>query len=299
MRLAVLCCAAWLGLGPSFVSAEKMDTIVAIVNGDIITEADLAVFTRMTAAEAGEAPSASDIEKTRQFYLQRLIDDKLILQEAKRLKYNVNERTVEERIKQLKVRAGSPETFELALRDQGITLNELRDKLRQQLLIYAAIQAQIRPRVIVSPMEVTEYYNSHLDEFAVSEAVVVDSLFVEDPETLAKVQQELQSGADFLVVAEKYSKKSSLGPVRRGQLKKELEDYIFGLALKTPSAPYEVDGGYYIFLPQEHVASTSLSLDEVKDKIKSRLEREKSERLLKEWIVSLKDKAYISIRESS
>lgn len=295
----ILCLASCLGVFSSKAIAEKMDTIVAIVNGDIITEADLRIFTHMASDEPGSERSSSDTEKARAFYLQRLIEDKLILQEALRLKYNVSQRMVEDRVKEIKAKAGSPEVFEQALRDQGITLNELRKKLREQLLIYTAIQAQVRPRTIISPMEVTAYYNSHLDEFAVAETVVVDSIFVEDQEALAAVQQELSSGADFLAVAQKYSKKSSLGPVRHGQLKKELEDYIFSLTLKTPSAPYEVEGGYYIFLPQERVASSAMPLDEVKDRIKRLLEKEKFQRLLKEWIISLKDKAYISLRESS
>lgn len=278
------------------VSAEKMDKIVAIVNGDVITEDELAVFSHMAAVEPDDLPASPNPEESRRFFLQRLIEDKLMLQEALRLKLKADERQVEERVKEIRAKAGRSEVFEQALHDQGLTLNDLRQKLRQQLLIYLIMQYQVKSKVIVSPKEITEYYQAHPEEFAIGETVVLDSIFVEDKETLAALQADLASGAAFGELAEKYSKKSSLGFVRRGQLKKELEDFIFSLEPGSPSAPYEVEGGFYIFLPKERLNASASPLADVKDEIKKKLEREKADRILREWLVSLKDKAYISIR---
>jgi len=114
---------------------------------------------------------------------------------------------------------------------------------------------------------------------------------------LGKVEADLASGKDFSEVAKSYSKKSSLGNVTRGQLKKNLEDVVFSLGVGQCSKPVEVEDGTYVFSVKEKLAPSQKTIDEVKDKIAVILENTKIEKGLKEWIEGLKDKAYISIRE--
>lgn len=275
--------------------AEKMDKIIAIVNEDVITEDELNLFMRMLGSEEGDFAQIDPVA-FKKMLLNRMIEDRLILQEAKRLELKPDEKIIEDRIKDIKQKAGSDRAFEEALKSEGISLNEIREKLKNQLLIYLVIEKEVKAKANVSPKEVTDYFQQHRDEFMTPETLVVDSIFVKDKETIEKVAGELAEGKEFKDVSETYSQKSSIGDVRRGQLKKDLEDFIFGLNIGQSSEPFQVEDGFYIFLVKERHALASETLDGVKDKVIAQLEKAKMEKILKEWLLTLKEKAYISIR---
>lgn len=277
--------------------AGSMDKIAAIVNDDIITEAELILFASMTDIEDTEEMSDEDARNFRKKLLQRMVEDRLVLQEAKKMNLIVNDRLVEGRIEEIREKAGSPGAFDLALEQQGITLNELREKLKNQLLVYLAIEHAVTNTIKISPKDVTDYYNKHKDQFMALESAQVDSIFVEDKSILDQVHEELNAGKDFNELSKKYSKKANVGLIKRGQLKKELDDFIFGLKERQCSLPFEFDNGYYLFLVREKNDAKEKSIEEVRAQIFTMLENAKTERKLKEWIEELKERAYISIRE--
>ncbi len=279
------------------VRAEKIDRIVAIVNGDVITQDELDMFARMSLLDGEAEPPMQGQEEMSRYFLDRLIEDRLILQEAKKLQIKADEKIIEDRIKDIRFRAGSEVAFQEALASQGISLAELREKLKNQLLIYMVVQREITEKARVSPREVTEYYEQHKDRFMVPESVMVQSIFVENRDILNEVEQKIAAGEDFSALSKTYSKRSDLGKVSRGQLKKDLENFLFSCAIGQPSKPFAFDNGYYIFLVKEKIPATESSLEEVKGKVEAALKSEKTERLLKTWIENLKDKAYISIRQ--
>jgi len=301
MRIKVMFVLAgfvWMAVwGAVSVRAERIDRIVAIVNGDVITQDELDMFTKMSLLDGEAEPAMKDEAQRSRYFLDRLIEDRLILQEAKKMQLKADEKIIEDRIKDIRFRAGSEMAFQQALASQGISLTELREKLKNQLLIYMAVQKEIKNKTQVSPREVTEYYEQHKDRFMVPESVVVQSIFVEDKDVLKEVMQKLAAGEDFSALSKTYSKRSDLGTVSRGQLKKDLEDFLFACEIGKPSKPFPFDNGYYIFLVKEKIPPVERSLDEVKGKIESILTNEKSEKLLKAWIEDLKDKAYISVRQ--
>jgi len=274
---------------------QEVDKIVAIVNSNVVTEQDLAVFMKVAQVALDEAQG--DPRARRRAFIDRLVEDQLILQAAETEQLRVDEQAIDDRIRDMKFRAGSGVAFDQALRSQGLSLTELRAKLREQYLVYTMMQREVRPRVRVTPREVTDYYQENSSAFSVPESALLDSVFVEARETAEEVRAALAGGESFEAVFEKYSKRANLASVRRGQLKKELEDFIFALEPGTPSEPYLFDDGFYIFMLRRIEPPSVRSLDEVKGEIKKRLEAEKFERAYKAWIEGLKEKAYISIRE--
>jgi parvulin-like peptidyl-prolyl isomerase len=281
---------------PLRLHAELMDKIIAVVNSDIITEKELDVFMKVAGMESDQVPEG-DPNEVRGIYLDRLVEDKLILQQALKLGFKANDAAIEDRIKEMKMRAGSPRVFDQALRSQALSLNDMRQKLREQFVVYELIRQQVKEKVQVSPKEIAEYFEEHRGEYLTSETAVVDSIFVPDKESVAEVQSALAGGKDFSEAAATFSKRSNIVLVPRGQFKKDLEDFIFGLAPGKPSEPFAVDDGFYIFLLKEIKPPSSQSLSEVKNTIKKKLEAQKTHQAMREFIESLKDKAYISLRD--
>ncbi len=293
--ILIVCCGVLFFSKSAF--CVEADKIAAIVNGDVITENEVSTFMKLTDMAKESGMTADDPKVLRRQLLERMIEDRLILQEAKTLGLKPDDKMIEDRIKEIRTRAGSDMAFEIALKEQGVSLSELKEKFRNQLLIYLAVQKEVKSKVQISPKEVTDYYEAHRDQFTAPETVIVDSIFVKDKEALATVEADLDKGMRFDQAMEKHSKKSTLGAVGRGQLKKDMEDMIFSLKAGIPSKPVAVEDGFYIFLFKEKLEPTIRSLDEVKDEISAKLEEEKTERRLREWLESLKDKAYISIRQ--
>src|SRR3989338_3180324 len=67
------------------VSAETMNRIVAVVNDDIITESDVNTHLSELLGQVSDVAEDTDPAQVRQAVLERLIQDRLLLQEAKKL----------------------------------------------------------------------------------------------------------------------------------------------------------------------------------------------------------------------
>jgi len=277
--------------------AAETNKIVAIVNSDVITEEELDTFVKLASMDSDSDFAGKPPQEIKKALLERMIEDRLILQEAIKLQVKTDEKQIEDRVRNIKERAGGETAFLDALKNEGVSLTELKEKLKNQLLIYTVIQKEVKNKVNVSPQEVTDYFNEHINQFVTPETAVVDSIFVTTKEDLEKAETQLAQGVDFAEVSKAFSKKSNLGNVGRGQLKKELEDFIFSLKVGQCSRPLEVEGGYYIFLVKDKLEAAQKAIDEVKDKIMADLEEQKVRQRLKEWIEELKDRAYISVRE--
>ena len=101
---------SWCCMASAF--AETVNRIVAVVNDDIITQADVAAFIAALQNEPGNdpAPAANDPQMQRAV-LQRLIDQHLILQEATHSGVTVETDDVLQRYEAFRNRFPSDELF--------------------------------------------------------------------------------------------------------------------------------------------------------------------------------------------
>jgi len=104
------------------VRAEKIDRIVAIVNGDVITQDELDMFARMSLLDGEAEPPMKGEEEMSRYFLDRLIEDRLILQEAKNMQLKADEKIVEDRIKDIRFRAGKRDGFSAGAGQPGVSL---------------------------------------------------------------------------------------------------------------------------------------------------------------------------------
>jgi peptidyl-prolyl cis-trans isomerase SurA len=139
--------------------AIVLDRILAVVNGEIIAlsdaEGELVFF-------EGRAVSDSAIQEE----VQKLIDQKLFLAEAKRFDVgSPSESEVQEELQRIQRRFASPDLFEKALRENAMTLEDLKHKVTEHLIVDRFIDQRIRFFVIVLPEEVSRYYDEHHSDF--------------------------------------------------------------------------------------------------------------------------------------
>ncbi|MFA6379085.1 MAG: SurA N-terminal domain-containing protein, partial [Candidatus Omnitrophota bacterium] len=245
--LAVLL--ASLVLVPSSKSFSAVnDGIIAIVNDDVITLKDLHEFLSMVYMELTSSKrSQEEIKETMNYYqengLEKLIDEKLKIAYADKIELKIRPETIDKRIQDIKKQYPDGKAFSDELISQGMTLTDLRKKILNQFKAYYAEEVEIKEKIIVSPQQVTEFYQQNLPKFLKPERANITSIFIpygEDKNLAVKNAQEAlktvkdpaqlsQYPKGFDDVAQKFSGIASSQTVQKGEMLPEVEKIIFSL----------------------------------------------------------------------
>lgn len=292
-----------------------VDKIVAVVNDEVITQREVdallfSVFTQLSATYEGEELEER-LRKARQDAIQQLIDNKLVLSEAKKQKIIVSEEEITELIDETKANFASEVEFEEALDSQSLRLIDLKERYKEQVMLKKIIDKIIRKEVSISPGEYISYYQSHPDQFKKPLEVKVGLILIKvndakDEKTklgLAKqILGQLNSGADFAQLAKKYSQGpralegGDLGFVKRGHMTQDLDKVIFSLEKGQVSDIVNTKLGYNIIKIYDIHPEEIKALDEARPIIEQMLYQKKTKLAVEDWISKLKKNAYISIK---
>lgn len=306
------------------VLAAIEDTIVAVVNEEVITLNDLKDYIETRAAQMRlEGTKADDIQKfmneMAKTGLERLIEDKILLNAANKNEVALNqedpkgeerrkaeiEDQVDRRLAGIKDQYKSDEDFLKALLDQGVSVTDIRNRIRNQIKTKRLVDQQVRSKIFVNPQDISAYYKNHFEDFKKPERVNLDSIFIpkgNDPaadRTKAQdVLSKLNSGGNFGQLAKEYSKAPAIGIIKRGQALPEIEKIVFNLSVDEVSPVCEVENGFYIFKLIGRIKAELASLEEVKDDIYNQIFQEKFEDKFNQWIMKLKKEAFIDLKKN-
>ncbi|MDP3787587.1 MAG: peptidylprolyl isomerase [Candidatus Omnitrophota bacterium] len=289
--------------------------ILVVVNDEVITQVDLDVALTPVTNELKKEFSGDElkakIEETRDEILNQMVEDKLILQEAKRRGVVVDESEIDERLKDVEMRFPSTGDFNDEVEKIGLTITILRIRYKEQLMMAKLVTHEIKDKVVVTPAEISDYYDKHPEEFGAPESVHLKNIMIRfdeaTTELLAKqkaddVYRLIKEGRDFSDLAKQYSQGAKadeggdLGFIPKGQMREEFDKVIFALKAGEASPPIKTDTGYYIFKVEEKKDAYSQPLSEVRDNVENTIFREKAQKRYKEWIAKLKRDAFIQFK---
>jgi len=156
-------------LQPGSSEVIVLDRILAVVNGEVISlsdvESDLFFFSKV------EPPPQRDLGRTLsdsaiRTGIRELINQKLLLAEAKRFDVeDPTERQIAEELEIIQNRFPSPAAYEMARRRNAMTLEDLRQRVKEHLRVNRFIDQRIRFFVIVLPEEISQYYSENQEKF--------------------------------------------------------------------------------------------------------------------------------------
>jgi peptidyl-prolyl cis-trans isomerase SurA len=253
------------------------------------------------------------LNQLRRDALDQLIESKLVLQQARKMNINVDDADVEEKLQEVRSRFSSPDEFENALKQQGLTIEDLKNRYREQIMSGILMARSVHAKIFVSPSEVAAYYNGHKDKFRMPQSVEIWNILVrvdddnndkEAKKKAIRIWKMVKAGAEFSSMAKKYSegpfaeKGGYMGFVKKNQLKPELDKVIFRLNKGEVSKIVKSNLGYHIFQAGKKTEPRILRMDEVKDQIKNAIYAKKSEIEYLKWMNELKEDAYIDIKEN-
>ncbi|MDP8212553.1 MAG: peptidyl-prolyl cis-trans isomerase [Candidatus Zapsychrus exili] len=284
------------------------DSIIAIVNDEVITQKDLesyinSTYVNMATEGADKDQIESIMNELSSNGLNKLIEDKLLLSKANGMELTLNEKVIQERIDSIIKKYPSEQDFIKALVSNGSTITDLRNKIADQLKIQYIIKSEIKSKIYVNPKEITTFYEENLDKFKRKERVNIESIYVqfkgpkEDARNKAKEALSLiNQGRSFKEVSEEFSDTPSVGVVEKGQFLSEIEDVIFNLSKNEVSEMIEVDTGIFIFKLVGKIPSKVAELKEAKAGIEDLIYQIKMKEKIEELFKELKENAYIEIK---
>ena len=233
--------------------------------------------------------------------LNQLIQGTLIDQYAKDHNITVGDDEVQKKLDEIKAKYPSGQ-FDTLLASQGLTLDDVKRILRQQIVLDKAIG----DKVTVSDKDVSDYFAKNSAQFDTSEQVHARHILVADLKTANDVEAQLKAGAKFEDLAKKYStdpsskdKGGDLGFFGRKQMVPSFEAAAFSQPLNVVGAPVKSPFGYHIIEVLEHKPAVKATLANSSDTIRKQLRQQQLATQIPAFLADLKSKAKIEINDSS
>ena len=306
-----------IGVGAE--AAELVDRIVAVVNDDIVSLFELNQTLKPYAERIKGLGYSLDEEqkmlfKVRSDLLDQLIDQKLTDQEIKRYKISVSEEEINTSIERIKESSYlTDEQLRKALAGQGLTMEEYRERLKEQILRTKLVNREIKSKIVIAKEDIRSYYESNRDQYLGEKKYHLRSIlmkvppFADDAEKravfkkMASILEELKAGAPFEKMADEYSEASSitdggdLGLFGIGDLSPPVRKALKDLKAGEYTPVIETDQGVQLFYVEEIVDTPGKSLEEVSSEIEQKLYNEIVDEKYRSWLENLRKQSHIKI----
>jgi peptidyl-prolyl cis-trans isomerase SurA len=199
---------------PPLASTADASRIVAVVNGDAITKADVDNRRLLFALSTGMSAASDVLNRLTPQVTRQLIDERLRLQEVQRRHVIVHDNEIAAAIREIEQRNGMPEgTLRRRLSADGVEFRTLIDQVRAQIGWSRVLREVLGPQTNITDADIQEQANllkaqTGQQEFRIAEIFVPisDPGQAEEAHRFADtVIQQLRLGAPFVVVAAQFS----------------------------------------------------------------------------------------------
>jgi parvulin-like peptidyl-prolyl isomerase len=241
-------------------------------------------------------PGTTQYETLKSQAIGFLLQQAEFKQEAEARGIEITDEKVDKRIADLKKQfyGGSEKRFQDALKQQGLTEEQARESLRTSL-ISEELFKKITEDVEVTDQEIKAYYDSHKSQYGQPESRDVRHILVQKKSLADRLYGQLKSGANFAVLAKRYSKdpgSASNGgklTVSKGQTVPEFDKTAFELKKGQLAAPIKTQYGYHIIQALSDIKpAQSTPLSKVKASIKQQLEQQQKNDATTKWVEKTK-----------
>ena len=235
--------------------------IAAVVNGDVITNADIDARTRLFVMSTGMPGSPDVLQRLRPQIRRQLVDERLRMQEAQRRKIVIPDQAIAAAVRDIEQRNNLPAgALRAKLNADGVTFRTLVDQIRAQLAWTEVLRAMLAEKGGVTPNDVKDR-QTLLAQMVGQTQYRLGEIFIpiDDPANAADAEHfadtvihELHSGAPFPLVAAQFSQTQNaleggdLGWMQPNQLDPAIAGLVGQMPLGAISNPVRVPGGIEI-----------------------------------------------------
>jgi peptidyl-prolyl cis-trans isomerase SurA len=253
-------------------AADEVQRIAAVVNDQVISMYDLEGRTRLVIVSSGLQDTPEIRARLAPQILRTLVDEKLELEEAKRLNITVSSSEITGAIERIaKQNDMSMDQFNEFIKREQIPLVTLTDQVRAGIAWSKIIAQKIRPTIEIGDDQVQEYLarlkaNEGKPQYRLQEIfLAVDSPQQDGDVKRAaeRIAEQVRQGANFTALARQFSQSATaavggdMGWVEQGSLDPELEKVVDKLKPGELSAPVRTVSGYHLLLLRDVRQGTS------------------------------------------
>ena len=294
-----------------------LDEVVARVNQEVITLTDLNREERILRAgiqERVQDPEAREaqFQQQRRTLLSTLIQNKMLVQRAEEFGMTSEvDQDVVATVERMMEESGIPsaEVLDQYLRQQGSSLDEYRQSLRERMIIDSLIQQFVYSRITLLTPEIEQYYREHIDRFTQPARVALKEILLlsegkGEGELEAKADEllsQLKGGASFEDLARLHSeghtaqRGGDIGEFARGAMASEIEEAVFELNEGEISDLIRTEYGLLIMKVVTKTPPVQQPLEAVRGQISQELYRIKAQPQMKEFIDEVRQQTYIYV----
>jgi peptidyl-prolyl cis-trans isomerase SurA len=327
-RAAVIAAMLSIGLAQA-ARSEILEQVLVKVNGEIFTKTDLENRQVSEIRQRGKQIDLSTAQGNEELrkaiadvtpsLLVNVVDEMLIVQRGKELGYKVSEEQFKQILDNLKNqnKIENDEQLIAALKQEGMTMADLRKNLERTVIAQRVQQAEVFGRVAITDDEARKYYDAHLQEFTTPSTVMLREILIAVPndsrginaaaDDAAKAKAEeirkrVAAGESFDKVAAEVSDSASkangglIGPLNVNELGPDFRKIIEPLKPGQMTQVIRTQRGYQILQLESATPTKVLEFEKARDQISERVFTDKRRDEFEKYLVKLRAQAIIDWR---
>src|SRR5687768_13704234 len=302
---------------------DIIEQVLVKVNGEIITKTDLEQ--RQIAALRQRNPNFrpdSDaalrkaLAEVTPGVIVEAVDEMLMVQRGKELGYTMTTERFNSIVENIKKenKIESDEALQAALKQEGMTMADLRRQLERTMMVQQVQQTEILQKLQITETELKAYYEAHKQDFTTTPQVTLREITINVPTTAQginvaqddaakakaeEVRVKIVAGEPFARLASDYSDSGSkangglVGPLARTDLSDDLQKAIAGMKTGDVTPVLRTARGYQIIKIEALQTSTIKPFDEARSDIADKIAGEKRQGEFVKFISRLRAEAII------
>ncbi len=310
-----------LGYAVAPVSAEILERVIVKVNGEIFTKTDLenrqvaALREQRNSQQMSDADLKKRVDAITPQLLVDAVDEMLLIQRARELNYRLADDQFNEILTKLKAdnHIETEEQFQAALKQEGLTLPELRKQIERNMMVQRVEQNEVFSHISVSSDEARKYYDDHRDEFTSAPSVTLREILVKvptdgkninvgaDEEAKAKaesIRERAVKGESFEKLAQMSDSPSKangglIGPINRSDLDPSFAKTLATMKVGDISPVLRTAAGYDIVKLEASTETKVLPFEQAREQIANKVYQTKQRVEFENYIRKLRTAAII------
>ena len=244
------------------VSQAKSNKVLAIVNGEVISQVDVNDRVTLALKLSGMKDTKQNRKTMNEQMLRSVINETLQLQTAKKYKITVSDAQIKLALKNYAAQYGaSVETLKAQLKKQGVSINALQQQMKANVAWSILVREVFGGQLHVSDKEIASYL-AHAKAQENSAQRHLAEIFIpfgraqNEAKALAQarsIAQQAANGANFSALAKQFSSSPSaihggdIGWIRVGSMPAETEKMLSTIPTKKISHPIRSTKGYHLY----------------------------------------------------
>jgi peptidyl-prolyl cis-trans isomerase C len=292
----------------------SLPDVIAKVNGEAVTRAELELAIRNIEGRAGQPVPPAQRDRVYRDVLERIIGYHLLVQESRARKVVAAPWEVDQRVAEIKKQFPSEQAFDEMMKQRGLSPDRLRQETGDTMAVNRMLEKEFETAIATSDADVRKFYDDNKARFREPESMRASHILIRADQNadaaakakaraqLAGLEAQVKKGADFAALAKQHSQDpgsaqngGDLGFFTRGQMVPPFEQAAFATKPGQVSGIVETPFGYHLIRVAEQKPGRDLGFDEVKGQIVEYMKQQLREQKSNAFIEQLRAKAKVEV----